>query len=293
LVVAVATGRDWAGHTVTKTNVVFVALEGQIGLRARVQALEHDRGIESQEGIHYVFEPFNIANEDDVNALAMTALLHKAKFIVIDTLSASTAGTVDENSNSAMAGMIAYIQRLAKMVGAAVLIVHHTGNDATRGERGAYALRANPDVSIEVALSGEDRYWRCVKSRDGTPHVSGMFRIEPITFQPEHEDEPLESIIVRHVEGAKAPSPSKSKTTERADEALKAIKVYLGMNSAVASDQFAPDEATESDIIKVVKEAFASYSSSHRAEYVRDAISALINSGHLIREGGNLRLLRR
>lgn len=129
MVAAIASGSDWAGHPVTRTNVIYVALEGQIGVRTRVQALEHDRGVSHLEGIHYVFNPCNVASEADVNELALTALKHDAKFIVIDTLSASIAGMAEENSNSAMAGMIANVQRLTQMTGAAVLLVHHCGND--------------------------------------------------------------------------------------------------------------------------------------------------------------------
>lgn len=154
MVAAIASGEDWAGHPVTRTNVIYVALEGQIGVRTRVQALEHDRCIGHLEGVHYVFNPCNVSSEEDVNELALTALKHDAKFIVIDTLSASIAGVAEENSNTAMAGVIANVQRLTQMTGAAVLLVHHCGNDPKRGARGAYALHANPDVSIEVGRSG-------------------------------------------------------------------------------------------------------------------------------------------
>ncbi len=78
MVAAVASGSDWAGHPVTRTNVIYVALEGQIGVRTRVQALEHDRGVSHLEGIHYVFNPCNVASEADVNELALTALKHDA-----------------------------------------------------------------------------------------------------------------------------------------------------------------------------------------------------------------------
>lgn len=300
MVAAIASGSDWAGHPVTRTNVIYVALEGQIGVRTRVQALEHDRGVSHLDGIHYVFNPCNVASEADVNELALTALKHDAKFIVIDTLSASIAGMAEENSNSAMAGVIANVQRLTQMTGAAVLLVHHCGNDPKRGARGAYALHANPDVSIEVGRSGEDRYWRLDKGRDGEP-ASGLFKIEGISFQPEHETEALKSIVVRHIEDADAratlPSP-KTKAQERADEALKAITLHLRMASIGADGEPSPGEATDEAISKIVAQAFKDkcdsgeegYGSNHRAKNVRDAIQALIDAGLLIRHEGKVRL---
>jgi len=302
MVAAIASGSDWAGHPVTRTNVVYVALEGQIGVRTRVQALEHDRGVSHLEGIHYVFNPCNVASEADVNELALTALKHDAKFIVIDTLSASIAGMAEENSNSAMAGMIANVQRLTQMTGAAVLLVHHCGNDPRRGARGAYALHANPDVSIEVGRSGEDRYWRLDKGRDGEP-AGGRFKIEGISFQPAHEAEPLKSIVVRHVEDAEAPAalPSrKTKAQERADEALKAITLHLRVAGIGVDGEQSPGEATHEAISKVVAQAFKDkcdsgeegYGSNHRAKNVREAIQSLIDGGLLILHEGKVRLPR-
>lgn len=300
MVAAIASGSDWAGHPVTRTNVIYVALEGQIGVRTRVQALEHDRGVSHLEGIHYVFNPCNVASEADVNELALTALKHDAKFIVIDTLSASIAGMAEENSNSAMAGMIANVQRLTQMTGAAVLLVHHCGNDPKRGARGAYALHANPDVSIEVGRSGEDRYWRLDKGRDGEP-AGGWFKIEGVSFQPAHEAEPLKSIVVRHVEDAGAstapPSP-KTKAQERADEALKAITLHLRVAGIGIDGEQSPGEATHEVISKVVAQAFKDkcdsgeegYGSNHRAKNVREAIQSLIDAGLLILHEGKVRL---
>lgn len=300
MVAAIASGSDWAGHPVTRTNVIYVALEGQIGVRTRVQALEHDRGVSHLGGIHYVFNPCNVASEADVNELALTALKHDAKFIVIDTLSASIAGMAEENSNSAMAGMIANVQRLTQMTGAAVLLVHHCGNDPKRGARGAYALHANPDVSIEVGRSGEDHYWRLAKGRDGEP-ASGWFNIEGISFQPEHETEPLKSIVVRHVEDAEAPAalPSpKTKAQERADEALKAITLHLRVAGVGPDGEQSPAEAPYEAINKVVAQAFKDkcdsgedgYGSNHRAKNVREAIQSLIDAGLLILHEGKVRL---
>jgi hypothetical protein len=300
MVAAIASGVDWAGRPVTRTNVIYVALEGQIGVRTRVQALEHDQGVGHLDGIHYVFNPCNVASEKDVNELALTALKHDAKFIVIDTLSASIAGMAEENSNTAMAGVIANMQRLTQMTGAAVLLVHHCGNDPRRGARGAYALHANPDVSIEVGRSGEDRYWRLDKGRDGEP-AGGRFKIEGISFQPAHEAEPLKSIVVRHVEDAEAPAalPSpKTKAQERADEALKAITLHLRVAGIGVDGEQSPGEATHEAIGKVVAQAFKDkcdsgeegYGSNHRAKNVREAIQSLIDARLLILHEGKVRL---
>lgn len=62
MVAAIASGSDRAGHPVTRTNVDLCSPEGQIGVRTRVQALEL-RPRQPPEGIHYVFNPCNVASE--------------------------------------------------------------------------------------------------------------------------------------------------------------------------------------------------------------------------------------
>lgn len=307
LVAAIASGSNWAERAVTQTNVVYVAREGQIGLRARVLALEYDRGISPQECVHYVLEPCNVALENDVNALAATALRHGAKFIVIDTLSASIAGKVDENSNTGMAGVIANLQRLTQMTGAAVLFVHHTGNDPTRGPRGAYALHANPDVSIEVGRSEKAHYWRLDKSRDGKLDVGGKFKIDAVTFTPDPEQEPLESIVVRHLDGEGASPvlvrpPRGAKALEKANRALAAIRDHL-LAGRGADGQPAATTISMDDARSVVSNAFRDDHARlvaagaikdnrgrHRAEHVRKALELLIDSRRLERDGETLRL---
>lgn len=294
LVAAIARGSSWAGHPVFQTNVLYVALEAQIGVRSRAQALEHDLGTGPLDGIHYVFEPCNLAIEEDVNALAQAALQHGAKFIVIDTLSASIAGALEENSNSAMARVIANLQRLSQMTGAAVLIVHHTGNDPSRGARGAYALHANPDVSIEVGRSQKEHYWRLIKSRDGKQDVGGKFKIEAVTFQLEQEDEPQESIVVRHLEAVGVSpalpfSPRVTKAQERADGALAAIRECL-LADIVGGGQPASTGMSCDEARLVVTAAFQDYGQKHRAQYVRESLEVLVTSGRLVQEGDTLRL---
>lgn len=307
LMAAIARGSNWAGHPVFQTNVLYLAQEAQIGVRSRVQALERDLGTGPLEGIHYVFDPCNLAIEEDMNALARAALQHKAKFIVIDTLSASIAGKVEENSNSAMAGVIANVQRLAQMTGAAVLIVHHTGNDPKRGARGAYTLLANPDVSIEVGRSQKEHYWRLVKSRDGRVDVGGRFKIDPVTFTPDPEQEPLESIVVRHL-GAEEPSPvlvrpsRGAKAQEKAIRALAAIRDHLlarrGADGLPAATTISMDEARSvvwnafrDDHARLVAAgAIKDDRGRHRADQVRKSLELLIDSRQLERDGDTLRL---
>ena len=77
MVAAIASGSDWAGHPVTRTNVIYVALEGQIRVRTRVQTLEHDRASATWKASTMSSIPATSPARADVNELALTALKHR------------------------------------------------------------------------------------------------------------------------------------------------------------------------------------------------------------------------
>ncbi len=57
--------------------------------------------------------------------------------------------TADENSNSEMAKVMAHFVTLAR-AGATVVVLHHSGKDASKGFRGAAEIEAAPDVVYRV-----------------------------------------------------------------------------------------------------------------------------------------------
>ncbi len=63
------------------------------------------------------------------------------------------------------------------MTGGLVVLVHHTGKDATKGLRGHSSLFAALDAAIEVSRSGERREWILAKSKDGRDGSTHPFKL--------------------------------------------------------------------------------------------------------------------
>ena len=205
LLAHVAEGRaDWFGHRIARPAcVVYVGLEGEAGLSGRVRAWQEQHG-PIPAGFRFLTgQPFELLSDQDVSDLARAVLIAAGPgaVICIDTLNAAAAGA-DENSSEDMSRMIAAAKRLQAETAGLVLLVHHSGKDATRGMRGHSSLFAACDVVIEVARTDDRRVWKLVKSKDGADGVEHPFRLDVVEIGTDPEDgQAITSCVVEPVAG--------------------------------------------------------------------------------------------
>ncbi len=101
------------------------------------------------DGATFLTVPVNL-HGDSAAVDALLALVNRDeyKLVVIDTLARSMDGA-DENAAKDMGLVIATAERIKRVSGACVLLVHHSGYDATHA-RGSTALRGACDIEIEA-----------------------------------------------------------------------------------------------------------------------------------------------
>ena len=97
-----------------------------------------------------IVSPVDLCTDDaDLNKLITTIIACRlgmpVGLIVIDTLSRVMAGG-NENAPEDMGALVRNIDRLRDETGGAVLLVHHSGKDLSRGARGHSLLRAATDT---------------------------------------------------------------------------------------------------------------------------------------------------
>lgn len=151
---AIAGGIDWHGRQVERGGVLYIAAEGAPGLGKRFRAWKMDRCAQGRGfDLHLMRDDLNLAAEKDggVRAFvqAVTDELGPLRLIVIDTLNQTAAGA-DENSAKDMGRYIASMKLLRNATGAAVVVVHHSGKDLSKGMRGSTALLGAMDTTVEV-----------------------------------------------------------------------------------------------------------------------------------------------
>jgi hypothetical protein len=191
---AIATGRTWMGNEVTEPGaVLYLCGEGFGGVGARIKAIKQHHGTEDGAPIYVIRHQLNLRSSiEDFNAL-MLAVEHLVtelgidfKLIIIDTLARAFGGG-NENDSSDMGSFIASCGNIQKIVqGCALMILHHSGKDATKGLRGHSSLLGAVDTELEL-IRFEDSMKgiiRTAKQKDGEDGTRIGFEMVSVELAP-------------------------------------------------------------------------------------------------------------
>jgi putative DNA primase/helicase len=209
--------------------VVYVVLEGEAGFKLRAAAWETHNCRPLPAGLHLVLQPFTLTQPQDVADLAAAAkTAGDGAVIVIDTLNRA-APTADENSSKDMGQILEAAKALQAITGGLVVLVHHTGKDASRGLRGHSSLFAAMDAAVEVSRAGDIRAWQVAKSKDGQDGQEKGFRLEVIAMGTDDDGEDITSCVVVPTD---TPARQHKPLTASQRQAMDAL------NAALADDLF-------------------------------------------------------
>lgn len=189
----IAEGRRWFDCRVEAAPVVYAALEGEAGFKLRAQAWEAHRGRTLPAGLRMVLQPFKLTEPQDVADLA--AVVPAGAVVFLDTLNRA-APTADENSSRDMGEILSAAKQLQTLTGGLVVLIHHTGKDATKGLRGHSSLFAAMDAAVEVSRDGDRREWRVAKSKDGQDGDAHPFKLQIETLAIDDQGDPVTSCVV-------------------------------------------------------------------------------------------------
>lgn len=224
---AIARGMPWGGRRTKRGAVAYIAAEGQ--LRDRVDAYLQRNGLPESElfGLRVLDSAVNLVDPTaDIGPLiaSLRALADETgglAAVVIDTLNRVMPGG-DENSSEDMGMVIAAAKRIESEIGCAVIFIHHSGKDESRGSRGHSSLKAAADAEISVRRNGEIRTVTAEKVRDGADgEILMTFRLAtvdlgPMTdFDPDAEpDERRSSCVVEPSEAVQLPANTRLSDTD-------------------------------------------------------------------------------
>ena len=186
----VAASIPFADREVEGGSVLYVALEGSHGAKNRVSVLK--RMGRDLSNLAFTFAPISLYEEGGASFVIeisseIEELLGKpVKMIIIDTLSRAMAGG-DENSPVDMTTAIQNIDRIRQRTDCHVMVIHHSGKDASKGARGHSSLRAATDTEIEIEKIDERKIERAslaknTKQRDldCSTHIPFQLEVEEL-----------------------------------------------------------------------------------------------------------------
>lgn len=194
---AIARGLPWRGHKVRQGRVAYIAAEGADGFRKRVAAYAQHNGVDLACVPMTVLNaaPNLLEKQDAVDVAKGVKASGGADLIIIDTFAQTTPGA-NENAGEDVGKALGYCKRIHEVTGAMVLLIHHSGKDATKGARGWSGLRAAADAEIEVVREGDARALRLTKSKDGEDGLLWGFALEQVQLGVDEDLDPITSCVV-------------------------------------------------------------------------------------------------
>jgi RecA-family ATPase len=209
MILHVAAGRQYRGRWVERQPVVLVALEGHSGICNRVIAAARHLGIEDAPfGVIRAIESFR--NPDTAARVAATAKAIRAQYksegeafdnpvIVIDTFQAALGPGGSDCRPEDVSELIENVKKLLIVPGMTVIIIHHSGKDASRGARGWSGLLAALDFELEIDRDGDLRTLNITKMRDASDMQAGFcYVLQAMHLGENPHDEPVTGVYVEH-----------------------------------------------------------------------------------------------
>ncbi len=200
----VAHGLPWMGRRTQQGQVLFIAAEGGAGLWPRIHAWHKERNLHWQGAPVFVVPAAVDLQADAWRVVDAARLVGAAPtLVVVDTLSQTYAG--EENSANEMAAYLRELgTRFRQLWQCAVLLVHHSGHQATERPRGSSAIRANLDFLLGVFRDEKEMLATvsCIKQKDGELFEDAVFGLTVAKLGHDEDGDEITSLVARHLSTA-------------------------------------------------------------------------------------------
>jgi hypothetical protein len=222
LAMHVALGNPYRGRRVQQGAVVYLALEGGHGFRARIEAFrrKHDA---ADAPFYLITDRTDLVRDHEalIGAIRTQIQGDVPALVVIDTLNRSLAGS--ESKDEDMAAYIRAADAIREAFDCAVVIVHHCGIDGTR-PRGHTSLTGAADAQHAVARDAADNIVVTVEwMKDGREGDIIVSRLELLELGTDADGEPVSSCVIVPVEGELIRPQVNRKLSDRQRLALDAL----------------------------------------------------------------------
>jgi RecA-family ATPase len=181
----IAAGLDWHGHRTKKGISVYMAGEGNYGIRQRVASWCKAHNIDRLDNLL-------ISNKAiDMDSPAISAQIIKAVRelttedavqVTIDTVNNHMSG--NENDAKDTRNMLNAVQIVGRALNSGMTLVHHTGNaiEAKNRARGSSAWKASMDSQILVTKKDGLIEVSCTKMKDTEEPQPFFGKLQPVAL---------------------------------------------------------------------------------------------------------------
>lgn len=211
-------GMDWHDCRTKQTDVIIIAGEGFAGMKRRLKALEIKYEMKATASLFISERPAQLLDELNAQLVAdsIKAICPNPGLVIIDTLHRNMDG--DENSSKDIGKFINNLDMYMKPLGAAILVVHHSGHGNKERSRGSSSIRAAMDGEFSATKKDKSIILTCHKAKDFEALNPLQFTLKPTELEwLDSDDKPMTSVYLEY--GGVATTDKKNKLTAK-DEAI-------------------------------------------------------------------------
>jgi hypothetical protein len=285
IVAAIARGIQWRGNRVKRGRVVVIAAEGGAGFRNRLKAyaVRHELDLADLDIWVIHAAPNMLLKDDALDVCKAILAIGGASLVVIDTFAQVTPGA-NENAAEDMGKALAHCRGIRVATGAPVLLVHHSGKDASRGARGWSGLKAAADAELEVLRMPTGRVLRVSKQKDGEDGTAYGFDLDVVPVGADEDGDVITSCVVRE-----ADLPAIQQVSQQRLGKWQRAVMEAAADLGAATEAGAPKKEVLAAAVEA--EAAPEGKRDRRFEYVRDALDELENRNLLEIADERIRIL--
>lgn len=234
LALHIAHDRQWFGLRVHQAGVAYICGEGVAGVRQRMKAWRKERDGDVSAPFALIPQSINLFDDPDEVDRLIADLQGMAMpmgvpvgLVVIDTLSRMIGGG-DEDRARDVNVVVRTAERIQRLTGAHVLIVHHSGKDRDRGMRGSNALLGAVDAAIEVTKDADSGLCeaKVTAIKDGGEVGPFAYTLSQTAVGEDEDGDPILSCVIDPAgarQGSKRP-----KLTDPERRALAMLRTMVG-----------------------------------------------------------------
>jgi len=201
MAMAIAQGREWRGKKVKQGRVIYIAAEGAAGFRLRLKAYGEHHGLDINVlPFGVIHASPNLMQKDEAIDIAKSIIASGGAYLIIVDTFAQVMPGANENAGEDVGLALKHCKGIHRATRAPILLVHHSGKDASKGARGWSGLRAAADAEIEVTRDKDQRQLRVSKQKDAEDGQEFGFKLTPVLLGLDEDGDAITSCIVEEAE---------------------------------------------------------------------------------------------
>lgn len=194
---AIARGNKYRGKRVKKGLVLIIAAEGDLTARTMAYIRENNLGDKDLENLLIMQRAVNMLDpHQDMDDLLDTMQMvtdsvgEELALVIVDTLNRVMPGG-NENASEDMGAVISNAKKIEEQFQCAVMFIHHSGKDETKGSRGHSSLKGAMDAEISIIRQEDIRTFRIEKQKEGRDYYDLYnFKLKTLDLGPMKDFDP-------------------------------------------------------------------------------------------------------